>query len=173
MTEDVKPWSCRDCGKEQRLVTHGGTPFYSSDGWYWVQLHPGEKPVYLDMSCFAAYDEEWPDYQGTHETSAWQWGEWEGKGLWVLPADYFERRDAYRRLPRWERTGDGWRLVTHDDRVLGSLRGYPGDVRRRGLYQPLDADGNKLPDSEPMSFTYAKGAVEVHLGLGGEGMVRR
>jgi hypothetical protein len=168
-----EPWTCHDCGKQQQLVTHNGKSFYSNSGWYWVQLHPGEKPVYLDMGCFNSYDQDWPDYEGTHETSAWRGGEWEGMWLWVLPSDYFARRDAYRILPRWEMAGDGWRLVTHDNRILGYLKGYTGDVRKKGMYEQLDADRNRLPDSEPMPFTYAKGAVHVYLGLGGPGMVQR
>jgi hypothetical protein len=167
-----EPWSCHDCGKQQQLVTHNGNEFYSSSGWYWVQLHPGEKPVYLDMGCFNSYNEDWPEYDGTYENSPWRGGSWEGKWLWALPADYFARRAAYRLLPRWEQTGNGWKLVAHDGQILGRVEGYGSDARKRGLYKALDADRHPLTDT-PMWAGYARGTVEVHLGLGGEGMVQR
>src|SRR5688500_751402 len=106
-TTTEEPWSCHDCGEKQELKTaKGGRTWYSNAGWYWVQLHPGEKPVYLDLECFESYNKDWPDYDGTYESSPWYGGEWQGKFVWVLPADYFARRDAYRLLPRWERTGN-------------------------------------------------------------------
>ena len=175
MNENVitneNPWTCNDCGEQQQLVTHNGKSCYSSNGWYRVQLRPGAKPVYLDMGCFNSYDEDWPDYEGTHETSAWRWGEWEGKGLWVLPADYFERRDAYRRLPRWETDGSGMKLVTHHQQILGYLKRYTGDVRWKGMHQPLDADRNKL--GEPKDYVPARRVVEMRAGLAEPGMVQR
>ncbi|MFD8648661.1 hypothetical protein [Streptomyces mirabilis] len=167
-----EPWRCHDCGEWQELKTSRGRSWYSNAGWYWAQLHPGEEPVHLDASCFESYDIDWPDYIGTHESSAWQGGSWEGKWLWALPADYFERRDAYRRLPRWERTASGWDLVDSTQQILGRIEGYPGDNRKRGLYRALDARREPLPDG-PMTAPYAMGSVEVHLGLGGPGQVRR
>lgn len=158
------PWACHDCGEEQEVVTgSGGRSWYSNSGWYWVLLHPEGPPVYLDKGCFDSYDQDWPDYVGTHESSPWQGGSWEGKWLWVLPADYFERRDAYRALPRWERAGDGYKLVTRHNQTLGFIRAYSGDLRWRGMYQPLDADRNKLGD--PQDYVPAKRTVEVHAGL--------
>ncbi|MFE0472381.1 hypothetical protein ACFW2V_12275 [Streptomyces sp. NPDC058947] len=171
MTIKTNPWVCHDCGTEQGLIATPRGPILNSSGWYRVQLRPDEKPVYLDKACFDSYDDDWPDYVGTHESSPWQGGEWEGKWLWVLPADYFVRRDAYRRLPRWERDGSGYRLVTEDGWILGLVQGYGGDARKRGLYKPLTAD--REPIGEPMTLTYAKGAVHVYLGLGGPGMVQR
>lgn len=166
-----KPWICNDCGEQQESVTHNGKSFYNTNGWYWVQLRPGAKPVYLDSGCFGAYDEDWPDYVGTHETSAWQWGEWEGKGLWVLPADYFERRDAYRKLPHWETDGSGMKLVTHHGQILGYVTRYTGVPSWRGIYHPQDADRNKL--GEPLHYVPALKVVEVHNGLNEPGMVQR
>jgi hypothetical protein len=174
MTEKTftgEPWSCNDCGIQQKPVTHNGKSFYSSDGWYWVQLRPGAKPVYLDMGCFNSYDQDWPDYVGTHESSAWQSGEWEGKNVWALPADYFERRDAYRNLPRWEPFGDGMKLVTRHQQILGYIQRYTGDIRFKGMYQPLDADRNKL--GEPKHYMSARRVVEMHAGLTEPGVVQR
>lgn len=171
--ENAKPWSCHDCGKQQDAITNNGQTYYNSNGWYWVQLRPDEKPVYLDKGCYDSYDQDWPDYVGTHESSPWQGGSWEGKWLWALPADYFERRDTYRKLPRWEAHGEGYRLVTHDHRVLGGIQRYTGDVRKKGQYRLVGADWRTLPGSEPMEWVPAKRAIEAHAGLGGEGAVQR
>lgn len=169
-TSADKPWRCNDCGTKQELTTHNGKSFYSSSGWYRALLHPDGKPVHLDTACFDSYNDDWPDYIGTHETSAWQWGQFEGKGLWVLPADYFERRDAYRRLPRWKAVGDELALVTHDGRTLGRLTRYTGEARRTGVYQPRDADWGKL--GEPMEYLLARRTVEARNGLGQPGTVQ-
>lgn len=167
-----EPWSCHDCGVQQKLVTHNGQSFHNSNGWYWVQLHPGEQPVYLDMNCFNSYDQNWPDYTGTHETSAWRWGEWEGRGLWVLPENYFVRREAYLRLPRWEMGGSGWKLVTHDNRVLGRVERHGSSIREKAMYRALDADWKPVPGIEPERAGIVQGMLEVHLGLNRPGMVR-
>lgn len=172
MTIKVNLWVCHDCGAEQGLIATPQGPLHNSSGWYRVQLRPGENPVYLDRQCFDAYNDDWPEYDGTHENSPWQGGTWEGKWLWVLPADYFARRDAYRLLPRWQQTRNGFKLVTYDNRILGLIEGYGIDVRKRGLYKALDADRNPLVDT-PMWAGYARGTVEVHLGLTDPGMVQR
>jgi hypothetical protein len=165
------PWTCNDCGARQKLHTQGKQSWYSSDGWYWVQLRPGAKPVHLDMGCFNAYDEDWPDCVGTHESSPWQWGEWQGNGLWVLPVDYFERRDAYQKLPHWETVIDGMKLVTHHQQILGYIKRYTGAARYTSMHQPLDADRNKL--GEPKDYVPARRVVEVHAGLTEPRMVQR
>ncbi|MFE4863279.1 hypothetical protein, partial [Streptomyces sp. NPDC056670] len=147
-----EPWHCNDCGKVQQVASN-----HNSNGWYWVQLRPGETPVYLCIGCFGLYDQDWPDYVGTHESSAWRGGSWEGKWLWALPADYFERRAAFLLLPHWDFASSGWKLVTHDGQTLGWVAGYPGDVRKNGLYRALDAHREPLPDGGPMSLPYAMG----------------
>lgn len=168
-----KPWSCRNCGKEQSLRTENGRSWYSSNGWYWVQLHPGEEPVYLDLSCYYDYESQWPDYVGTHESSPWADGSWEGSWCWALPADYFERRDIYMKLPQWELTNGGERLITYDEQILGYVQGYPGDMRKQGQYRPQDSDRQTLPGTRLMGLAEAKGALLVHLGLTAKGDVRR
>lgn len=166
-----EPWRCRDCDKQQELVTSGSRSWYSNSGWYWVQLRPGQKPVYLCIGCFDSYNDDWPDYVGTHESSPWHGGTWEGKWLWVLPADYFERRDAYRRLPHWERVADGMKLVDQHDQILGRVRGYAGDARKKGLYQALDAEGKAI--TGPLEQWRCLNAIEASHGLVGPEEVRR
>lgn len=172
-TTSEEPWSCHDCGKQQELRTENGRAWYDSSGWYRAQLRPGQRPVYLDKVCFDSYNQDWPDYDGTYENSPWQGGDWQGEWLWALPVDYFARRDAYRLLPRWTTYGNGWKLVAHDGRILGWVEGYQGDARKKSLYRSLDSFREPLPGSVPMWAMYARGAVEVYLGLTEDGMVQR
>ncbi|MGW9067946.1 hypothetical protein ACWGQT_00640 [Streptomyces yangpuensis] len=164
-------WSCNDCWKHQERKHWRGRTWYDNSGWYRVLLRPDAEPVHLCERCFRAYDEDWPEYVGTWESSAWQSGSWEGKWLWALPADYFERREAYRKLPRWGRTHYGWELKSENGIVLGRLEGFPGDARKKGLYRPLDSHGRALHDGSPRPYAEAMEEVLSYLQLD-EGQVR-
>jgi hypothetical protein len=79
--------------------------------------------------------------------------------------------DAYPRLPRWETTGQGSKLVTHDGQILGWVERQGNGVIRKRLFRAFDERGQLMSGGVPMSMLFAKSMVEVHHDLW-EGMVQ-